>query len=41
MLWSYDKQLIASAFAESKEKAPSSTRRILTRPKILSLRVLF
>jgi hypothetical protein len=40
MLWSYDKQLIASAFAESKGKGPSSTRRILTLSRILSVHLL-
>jgi hypothetical protein len=40
MLWSYDTQLIASAFAESKGKGPSSTRRILTLSRILSVHVL-
>jgi hypothetical protein len=40
MLWSYDKQLIASAFAESNGKGPSSTRRSLTLSRILSVHLL-
>jgi hypothetical protein len=40
MLWSYDKQLIASPFAESKGKGPSSTRGILTLFRILSVHLL-